>query len=65
MARGKMEDMLKDPLRPTEAKMRDLMAKLSERDRARIFDQKSADASPKAVQEGSSKAERKNSEAKP
>lgn len=52
------------PLRPTEGKQPDMMAGLSKKEKARLFEERIA-ANQQATKEGSSKVEGKKAEAKP
>lgn len=63
-ASGKKEDLSKTRLRPTEGKTPDVIAGLSKKKKARLFDERIA-ANQKAGPGGSSKAESKKPEAKP
>lgn len=63
MAAGKKEDASKKNLRPTAGVMPDLTAGLTKKEKARLFEERTA-AAQKAAQQGSSKAEEKNPEAK-
>ncbi len=62
-AAGKKEDASKKNLRPTAGLMPDLTAGLTKKEKARLFEERTA-AAQKAAQQGSSKAEEKKPEAK-
>ena len=62
--KGKKEDLSKKQSHPTEGKTPDVMAGLSKKEKARLFEERIAASQKTAASAGSSKAEGKKAEAK-